>query len=179
MVGLSFALYGAGSMQFFTFGPDFFVSKGISNTQAGLLSSYPMWPTIFLAPLVGILIDRFKKTWLFVLIGCIGASMMLVVILFQTQYLVFSTLIFGIFLMMLVPAIYALPAEILPEEKMGFGFGLLTMAFSFGIFLGSLLVGSIRDSTGDYQYGFNFMAATTFVAIFPMIIIGWKQANQK
>jgi len=134
LVGLSFALYGAGSMQFFTFGPDFFVSKGISNTQAGLLSSYPMWPTIFLAPLVGILIDRFKKTWLFVSIGCIGASMMLVVILFQTQYLVLSTLIFGIFLMMLVPAIYALPAEILPEEKMGFGFGLLTMAFSFGIF---------------------------------------------
>jgi cyanate permease len=58
LVGISWGLFNAGIISFFTYAPDYFVSRGADISKAGLLASYPMWGSIVLAPLVGMLIDR-------------------------------------------------------------------------------------------------------------------------
>ena len=75
LVGLSWGLFNAGLISFFTYAPDYFISRGESIARAGLLASYPMWGSIVLAPLVGLLIDRMGHKWAFVSVGGGGTAL--------------------------------------------------------------------------------------------------------
>jgi predicted MFS family arabinose efflux permease len=170
-VGISWGLFNAGLFSFLTFAPDYFFSKGMNVTKAGLISSYPMWGAILLAPLVGILIDRVGRKWLFVAIGCGGMSLLLYCMaLFPTRAPLFAILI-GVFVAIVTPAIFSLPAELLPESVMGFGFGIHGTSLGIGISLGPYVVGSLRDVTGDYLFSFAAMATFTALGIIPMWIL--------
>jgi cyanate permease len=43
LVGLSWGLFNASLISFFTYAPDYFVSQGADIARSGLLASYPMW----------------------------------------------------------------------------------------------------------------------------------------
>jgi cyanate permease len=72
LVGLSWGLLNAGLISFFTYAPSYFVSRGADIARSGLLASYPMWGSIVVAPIVGMLIDRLGSKWLFVSIESRG-----------------------------------------------------------------------------------------------------------
>jgi MFS family permease len=71
----------------------------------------------------------------------------------------------------LTPAIFSLPAELLPERIMGFAFGILGTTLGIGISVGPYIVGSLRDATGDYLWSFAAMAILSGLGIVPMVIL--------
>ena len=171
LVGISWGLFNAGIISFFTYAPDYFVSQGADISRAGLLASYPMWGSIVLAPLVGMLIDRLGNKWLFVSIGSGGIAILLFLIPYFAHQAAIFSLSIGVFIALLTPAIFSLPAELLPERIMGFAFGILGTALGIGISVGPYIVGSLRDATGDYLWSFAAMAVFSGLGIVPMVIL--------
>ena len=178
LVGISWGLFNAGIISFFTYAPDYFVSRGAEISRAGLLASYPMWGSIVLAPLVGMLIDRFGNKWLFVSIGSGGIAVLLYLIPHFTNQAAMLSLSIGVFIALLTPAIFSLPAELLSERVMGFAFGILGTTLGIGISVGPYIVGSLRDATGDYLGSFGAMAILAGSGIVPMVILRiWEKGR--
>ncbi|MDQ7076202.1 MAG: MFS transporter [Gammaproteobacteria bacterium] len=163
-LSLCLALYAMGAMQFFSFAPAFYQSEGLGEASAGLLASAPMLPSLLLAPLFGWLTDRFGFRWLFVLLGSVGAALVLLILPLHDLGGLFYPLLLGLFLALMVPTIYSMPPELLPAESLGLAYGLLSMAFGVGALLGALTVGWARDGSGDYQLGFQWMALASVLA---------------
>jgi len=178
LVGLSWGLFNAGLISFFTYAPDYFVSRGADIARSGLLASYPMWGSIVVAPIVGMLIDRLGSKWLFVSIGCGGTAILLYLIPQFTNHAAILAISIGIFIALLTPAIFSLPAELLPQRMMGFAFGILGTALGMGISVGPYIVGSLRDATGDYLWSFAAMAILCGLGIIPMLALRiWNGAQ--
>jgi len=171
LVGLSWGLFNAGIISFFTYAPDYFVAQGESIAKAGLLASYPMWGSIFLSPLVGMSIDRIGGKWLFVSTGCFGISILVYLIPQFAHHAAILSISVGIFIALLTPAIFSLPADLLPEPMMGFAFGILGTTIGIGVSVGPYIVGILRDATGDYLWSFAAMAIFSGMAIIPMLIL--------
>ena len=170
-IGIAWALFNAALISYFTYSPDYFVAQGKNIAQAGLLASYPMWGSIILAPVVGILIDRIGKKWLFVSVGCGGIAILLYLMPGFTAHAAIFAISIGVFTAILTPAIFALPAELLPERMTGFGFGVIGTSFGIGVSLGPLVVGSLRDATGNYLWSFVAMATFAALGVIPMLLL--------
>ncbi len=171
LVGITWGLFNAGLISFITFGPDYFTNLGMDTAKAGLLSSYPMWGGVILSPFVGILIDKLGKKWLFVSVGCGGMAFFLILISFFPQKATIFAILIGVFVAILTPAIFSLPAELLPESLMGFGFGIHGTSLGIGISLGPYIIGLLRDLTGDYLISFIAMATFSALGILPMLLL--------
>ncbi|MDQ7015361.1 MAG: MFS transporter, partial [Gammaproteobacteria bacterium] len=163
-LSLCLALYAMGAMQFFSFAPAFYQFEGVAAEKAALLASLPMLPSLLLAPLFGWLSDRFGFRWLFVLLGSLGAAVVLLILPLHDLGGLFYPLLLGLFLALMVPTIYSMPSELLPVESLGLAYGLLSMAFGVGALLGALTVGWARDGSGDYQLGFQWMMLLSLLA---------------
>jgi len=170
---LCLGFYSMGAMQFFSFAPAFYQAEGVSEAQAGLLASLPMLPSLLLAPLFGWISDRIGLRWLFVVVGSLGAALVLLILPLDDLGGVFYPLLLGLFLALMVPTIYSMPADLLPPERLGLAYGLLSMAFGVGGLSGSLLVGMARDWSGDYQLGFQWMALLSLLAAGAMVRV-WR-----
>jgi MFS family permease len=179
LVGLSWGLFNAGLISFFTYAPDYFISRGEGIVRAGLLASYPMWGSIVLAPIVGLLIDRMGHKWVFVAVGCGGTALFLYLIPEFNQHAAILSISIGVFVATLTPAIFSLPAELLPESVMGFGFGILGTGMGIGTSVGPYIVGSLRDATGDYLWSFAAMAIFPAIGIIPMLILSMKRKKRQ
>jgi len=170
---LCLGFYSMGAMQFFSFAPAFYQAEGVSEAQAGLLASLPMLPSLLLAPLFGWLADRVGLRWLFVVVGSVGAAMVLLILPLDDLSGAFYPLLLGLFLALMVPTIYSMPADFLPPERLGLAYGLLSMAFGVGGLSGALLVGMARDWSGDYQLGFQWMVLLSLLAAGAMVRV-WR-----
>ncbi len=178
LVGLSWGLFNAGLISFFTYAPDYFISRGENIARAGLLASYPMWGSIVLAPIVGLLIDRLGHKWVFVSVGCGGTALLLYLIPEFNHHAAFLSISIGVFVAILAPAIFSFPAELLPESMMGFGFGILGTGVGIGTSVGPYVIGALRDATGDYLWSFAAMAIFPALGIIPMLILRMKKRGR-
>jgi MFS family permease len=174
LVGLSWGLFNAGAISFFTYAPDYYISVGEDITKAGLLASYPMWGSIILAPIVGMLIDRIGKKWLFVSVGCGGMAILLSLIPIFTNHAAIIVISIGVFIALVTPAIFSFPAELLSESAIGFGFGIFGTVLGIGVAVGPYIVGNLRDATGNYLWSFAAMAILTALGILPMLLLKMK-----
>jgi len=170
-VGLAWAFFNAALISFFTYAPDYFVTLGETVSQAGLQASYPMWGSLILTPVVGILIDRIGGKWLFVTIGCVGIAVLLYLIPWFTSQVVVISILIGVFVAMIPPAIFSSPADLLPERLVGLGFGIIGTMFGIGVFLGPYVVGILRDISGTYLWSFTAMAIFAALGVIPMLLL--------
>ncbi len=168
---MAWTLFNAALISYFTYAPDYFVTPGESIAKAGLFASYPMWASIILAPIVGILIDRIGRKWLFVAVGCSGVGTLLYLMPGFTTHAAIFAISIGVFTAILVPAIFSLPVELLPERMTGFGFGVIGTSLGIGVSLGPLIVGSLRDATGNYLWSFMAMATFAALGVIPMLLL--------
>jgi MFS family permease len=130
-----------------------------------------MFASILLAPVVGIMIDRLGKKWLFVLIGLIGVTLTLFLIPRITEYALILAIFMGIFIAMVTPAVFSIPGEILPAAVQGVAFGVILTCQGLGNVIGPALIGFLRDVTGDYLWSFIGMVAMLVIAIIPILIL--------
>ncbi|MFC1977751.1 MFS transporter [Chloroflexota bacterium] len=170
-VGLAWALFNAALISFFTYAPDYFITQGKEISQAGLQASYPMWGSLILAPVTGILIDKVGGKWLFVTIGCVGAAVLLYLMSWFTGQAALVSVLIGVSVAMVPPAIFSLPADLLPERLIGLGFGIIVTMFGVGVFLGPYAAGFLRDVTGTYLWSFTAMAVFAASGAVPMLLL--------
>jgi MFS family permease len=177
-LGVVWGLFGAGTIAFFTYGPDYFVTSGKTVAQAGFISSAPLFGSIIVSPLVGLLIDRLGKKWLFVLIGLIGTSLMLVLIPQIPEYALVLAILMGLFIAMLTPAVFSIPGEILPPAVQGVAFAVILTCQGLGNVIGPAVTGFLRDMTGDYLWSFIGMVAMVVIAIIPILVLQFTRKKK-
>jgi MFS family permease len=178
LIAVIWTLFNVALMAFFTFGIDYFGSCGFSDHIAGLLSSTPMIVSILAVPAVGWLMDRYGwRGGLLAVGGMLCGLTMLLISRYPTGALLW-TILLGLGVSMVPPAIFAMAGESVPADKIGLGFGILTTLFNIGLFLGIPLVGSLRDLAGNYQLGFLFMAAALFASSILALYLIWKRRKR-
>jgi MFS family permease len=171
LVGLAWALFGGGTLAYFTYAPDYFISSGKDVAQAGVIASAPMFGSIVLAALIGMLVDRIGKKWLFAVIGLAGVALTLFLIPQFTSYAALLTISMGIFVAMFTPASFAMPADMLSERVRGIGFGIILTCLGLGNAVGPAIAGMCRDVSGNYWCSFMAMAIMVFLGIIPIVIV--------
>jgi MFS family permease len=170
-VGIAWAFFVGCTIAYFTYAPDYFISTGKDVAQAGIIASAPMFGSIILAALVGKLVDRWGKKWLFAVVGLAGTALMLFLIPRFTDYALLFAVSMGIFVAMFTPASFAMPADIVPERVSGVGFGIILTCQGFGNVLGPAIAGVLRDTTGDYRWSFAAMFVMALLGIIPILLI--------
>jgi MFS family permease len=164
IVALVWTLFNISLLSFFTFGIDFFTSCGYDPKVAGFISSIPMIVSIFLTPLAGLALDRFGWRIAPIFIGGILCGVSIVLIFLDPiRALIWATTL-GIGVSIIPPVIFTLAGEVLPKERTGLGFGLLSTLFNIGVFFGIPIIGSLRDMSGVYGPSFISMALLAMAA---------------
>jgi predicted MFS family arabinose efflux permease len=152
-VGLSWLWFNAAFVSFATFAPNFFLQKGYTLEQGGLLIGIPLLGSLFLSPLTGYLVDRLRHQEWFIGIGGIGLSVLAFSVNFASSFLLLVILM-GVCSAMIPAAIYSFPPEILKPKNVGLGFGVISTCSSIGLFAAPYIVGKAKDLTGSYSWIF-------------------------
>ncbi len=152
-VGLSWLWFNAAFTSFVTFAPDFFLQKGYTIEQSGLLIGIPLLGSLFFSAPIGYLVDRLKHQEWFIGIG--GIALAILALLFNySSWFLLLVILMGISSAVIPAPIYSLPPEILKTENVGLGFGITSTCSSIGLFVAPFLVGKTQDLTGSQKWIF-------------------------
>lgn len=156
-VGLSWLWFNAAFTSFVTFAPDFFLQKGYTIEQSGLLIGIPLLGSLFFSAPIGYLVDRFKHQEWFIGIG--GIVLAVLALLFNhSSWFLLLVILMGISSAVIPAPIYSLPPEILKTENVGLGFGITSTCSSIGLFVAPFLVGKAQDLTGSQEWTFILLS---------------------
>jgi predicted MFS family arabinose efflux permease len=167
-VGVSWLWFNAAFVSFATFAPSFFFQKGFTIEQSGFLTGIPLLGSLFLSPLMGYLVDRFRHQGWLIAIGGIGLSVLMLSFNFSLSFFLLVTLM-GIFSAMIPAPIYSFPPGLLRPDNLGLGFGVISTCSSIGLSLGPYFVGKAKDLTDSDGFTFaiiSFFFLLTAISIF-------------
>jgi MFS family permease len=157
-VGAAWLFFNASLQSFMTFGPDYFQSTGYPVATAGLMSSMILWGSLFMGPLVGLLVDRGWQREGLIVLGSLGTALGLFLVPVSQSMILVPILWMALVGSLLVTSIFALPPTLLPPSLMGLAYGILNTFLNIGTSLGPPAVGLIRDLSGTYTGSFWIMA---------------------
>jgi MFS family permease len=159
LISLVWVLFNISILAYFTYSIDHFTGGGMDGPTARFVSSLPMLLSIFLTPLAGFAMHRYGLRWSLPLVGCAIASVAIFLILTPDHTMIFVwSLLLGIGISMVPPAVFTIVGEVVPPSRVGTGFGLMTTIFNLGIFFGIPLLGHVRELTSTYRFSFILMS---------------------
>ncbi|MBP1732538.1 MAG: major facilitator superfamily 1 [Deltaproteobacteria bacterium] len=179
LVALSWALFNTCIVSLNTFAPDFMVGRGLSLQSAGFYTSLFVVGPLCLSPLVGYAVDRIGYPEAFMAAGGLGMAILLPLIPAGIDYLALLMLAVGIWAALVPAPAYYLTADIARHERLGFGFGVLSMLNNAGVFVGPQLVGLSRDVSGSYTAGFGLMALFAVLSAVVAVMLWAKRRRQE
>jgi MFS family permease len=164
LVGGAWAFFNASIISLFTFAPDFMVSRGLTLGSAGFYTSLVMVGSMVLSPIIGLTVDRIGRKEAFIALGGLGMAAVLAILPGVGQNFGPVFLCVG-FTAALIPApVFSLVADVVSHNRLGLGYGILSMLNNVGIFVGPQLVGLSRDATASYKGSFWLMAFFALLA---------------
>lgn len=157
-VGAAWLFFNASIQSFMTFGPDYFQSTGYPVATAGLMSSMILWGSLFMGPLVGLLVDRGWQREGLIVLGSLGTALGLFLVPVSQSMILAPILWMALLGSLVVTSIFALPPALLPPRLMGLAYGILNTSLNIGVSLGPPAVGLVIDLSGTYTGSFWIMA---------------------
>lgn len=153
-------------LSYVTFAPQYFQTTGMSVQRAGLFTSFIMFVSIFLSPVVGIIIDKtgWKKRLL--LMGSIIMGISFILISNGSFGLPIWAITLGIGFSAIPVFVFSMLPEIVKPHQMGMGLSIITIASNIGIALGPIVFGFLLDRTGEnFKVGFMILALISLVIV--------------
>ncbi len=171
LVAMSWMFFNAGFIAFITFAPDFLTNhNAVSPGEASRLTSYIMWGPLLLSTAVGLLLHKYNSQRLFIGLSNVAAAAAVMLVYFApTGQLLLIMLIVGVATAFVPASIFSLPALLVPKERLGLAFGILSTTVNISIIGGPFVVGLIRDSTGSYLPGFITIAIFILCSSFSVV----------
>jgi MFS family permease len=169
VVALCITFY-SGIFPFQTFAVDFFQqAHGVSRQTGGFLSSMLTVFAMFGTPLFGLLVDRVGKRTLFMMAG----SLMLIPVYLLMAYthvsLYLPMAVMGIAFSLIPAVMWPSVAYLVPEEKLGTAYGLMTLIQNIGLAGFNFLIGWANDfssassaNPGGYRLGMWIFSSLGF-----------------
>lgn len=177
-VGVSWALFNASIISLFTFTPDFLVAQGLTLDHAGLSTSLVMIASMCLSPIVGILIDKIGRKELFIAVGGLGMAVFIALIPCVGGAFSLFLLCVGLAGALIPVSVFSLTADVVSSQRLGLGYGILSMLNNVGMFVGPQVVGLIRDVTDSYRISFLVMAFLAFLCATAILSLWLKRRGK-
>jgi predicted MFS family arabinose efflux permease len=153
-LGASWLLFFAVFASVLTFAPEW---AGIG--AHGLLTvTVVMWVSLIASPVAGALIDRAGHPEHWIAVAMIALSGVLLAMAFAGLPAIAAMLAVGCCASVIPTATYALPARLVPAERVGFAFGLVTALSNLGTVAGPSLTGWLRDATASWSPSWAILA---------------------
>jgi predicted MFS family arabinose efflux permease len=175
IVGLAWMFYNAAVISMYTFTPDLLRANGFSLASAGFYASLCVLPGMFLGPLLGHLTDKIDRKRTIIAAGGVIIAGLVVWIPTATSWLVVLLLLIGISQSMVPTPIFALVPDVIEQERLGLGFGIIMTCVNLGIVLGPFVTGLIRDLSGSYQASYLLMSGFSLLITLSMVILGMRE----
>ena len=159
-----------------TFGPQFFQLYEMSTQGAGLLTSMAMLVSIFITPIIGIIIDKTGQKKLFLFLGLVMMAIAFFSIVTSWLSLTFWAVALGIGFSFVPVSVFSLLPEVVKPEHTGMGLAAITAASNLGIAIGPAGFGSLLDITsGNFTTGFQILSMFSIASIFVLFGIKIKK----
>jgi MFS family permease len=165
LTGTAWATFNAAGISFLTFAPDYYMTAGYGIGYAGFLASLFMLGSIFLSPIVGYLVDRVAHEELFIGGGCIILTILFLLVPRTGFNPLLLIVLIGLAASFIPPPVFSLVPKLLPAEKIGMGYGIVSTCLNIGVLLGPFLVGVSYDQSGAYVVGFSIMAVFSLLSV--------------
>jgi predicted MFS family arabinose efflux permease len=158
-----YLFYSAGTDAYYTYSPSYLVTRGYALAQASGMVGFYAWFALFLKPVFATFLTR-KTAALMVVAGSLSAiaGYALLTSGLVSPYL--SSALIGVSIALSMPALFALPAFLLPSRLAGMGYGLLALFLSTELFT-TPLVGYTVDRTHSYHLAYLVMSAYLLIAL--------------
>ena len=174
LVALTWLAFNVTSISLVTYGPAFLVSeKSLSLSAAGTVMSIYMASALPVGPTVGWLLQKYGRK-IFIILGNIGLAIFLLIFpLAEILYIPIILIVLGVFAAMTPPPVFTYPKELLEEENVSMGFGIISTCTAMSV-LAVPIVGYLKDITGAYNASFWVMSLSAFIAVLFILFLDAK-----
>ncbi len=139
---------------FQTFAIKFFQeAHGVTREQAGFLSSILTLSAMIMTPLFGILVDKIGKRARLMILGSFLIIPVYLIMGYTRISLFVPMSVMGIAFSLIPAVMWPSVAIVVPQEKLGTAYGVMTMVQNVGLFLTNIAIGYINEKTGGYTAG--------------------------
>jgi MFS family permease len=166
--GAIWGLYNAALAIVFSFGPQLFVSRGMSLAQAGSVTSLVLWCLAISGAVAGYMADRSGRRLLFIAIGNLGFAFF-VALGSVIGNSIPNVIAIGLFSGVAVGAMVSLPSLVLSPAARAVGMGIFFTVYYVCIAAGPMIAGRISDgatTAAAFQLAAMLLIAT--VALLPL-----------
>lgn len=167
--GCIWGIYNGALSTVFSFGPDLFITRGMSPAEAGSVTSIILWMLAIIGSFAGFLVDWTGRRYLILAGGNLGFALFVLIGSWTDQVLL-NVIAMGAFSGVAVGAMVSLPALVLPPQARALGMGIFFAVFYLFQAGGPMLGGVVAEVTGDiaatYVYAAILLAIS--VAILPV-----------
>lgn len=173
-IGIIWMIANGQLVVFTTFGPQFFQGYNMSTQEAGLLTSIAVIVTIFLTPIIGVIIDKANRKKMFLFIGLVIMAITFFLIGTNWLSLAFWPVALGVGFSFVPVCVFSLLPDLVKPEQTSIGLATLTAASNLGIAIGPVGFGSLLDLTsGNFITGFISLALFSLICL--LVLLGIKQ----
>ncbi len=168
----------SGIFPFRTFAIKFFQEyHGLEREVGGMYNSILILSSMILTPLFGLLSDYIGKRSLLMMFGSI-LLIPVYIILLQTSIPPWLPMAMMGLAFSLIPAVmWPSVALIVPEQKLGTAYGLMTMIQNIGLAGFNFLIGWANDSSGGYELGMYLFSTLGFFGLFFAFMLKWAEGK--
>jgi predicted MFS family arabinose efflux permease len=171
-VGLAWSLYNAGFFVLGSFAPAYFVTRGASVGDAGLIVSIGIWVSLISVPLGGYVADRLNRPNLVIVTGCLGTAI-LMALMPSLPWPALSFALMGLTFGLPPGAMMSLLPKALAPDRLSAGLGVYYTIFYLGIAGALPAAGLVRDLSGRPAAAILFAAAATAACTVALGLFRW------
>jgi predicted MFS family arabinose efflux permease len=177
LAGGVWMLFNVGYILVVSFGPAFLVSTGLSQRDAGFLTSLASWIMIFTIPLGGVLIDRmgYPTTLMIASFAAFGLGTMLLPTTSSPALMTFIGAVAGL----PAGAIMVLPGEVVGPQTRAAGMGVFYTWYYAGMAILTPAAGILRDASGAPGAPLLLAGALELAAIAVLVLLRLSQQRTK
>jgi predicted MFS family arabinose efflux permease len=155
--------FNAGTDAYYTYTPSYLITRGFGLAKASGMVGFYAWFAFCLKPVFALFLNRRTVSTILAAGNVVAVAALLLLIGGHVNPYVASALI-GVSLALAMPALYSLPAYLLPSHLSGMGYGLLQLFLSFEFFT-TFALGYSVDRTHNYQFAYVLMSAYCLVSL--------------
>lgn len=162
--GAIWGIYNGALSIVFSFGPDLFITRGMSPAAAGSTTSIILWLLAIVGSFAGFLVDWTGRRYLILVLGNLGFAVF-VLIGSWTEQVLLNVILMGAFSGVAVGAMMSLPALVLPPEARALGMGIFFSVFYLFQMSGPMIAGWVGNLTGSVAATYHYAAVLLVVSV--------------
>ncbi len=170
--GCIWGIYNGALSTVFSFGPDLFITRGMSPAAAASTTSIVMWMLAGIGSFAGLLVDWTGRCYLILAGGNLGFAVFVLIGSWTDQVLL-NVIAMGAFSGVAVGAIMSLPALVLPAQARALGMGIFFTFFYLFQAGGPMLGGLVAELTGDIADAYVYAAVLLVISVAILPLYHW------